>query len=138
MNFFKTSKAQGTIEYLVIIAIVIVISLVVVSIIINQTSSVSTTNQNATNLAWQTKEIQVLTLVTDSQGQGIILLTSNLTDRITIDNIELDDMPNSTSKQLFLGSTQKISLSNLTACAGQTQKYNIKLNYTTSDRKSVV
>ena len=53
-NFNKSnafdSVAQGTIEYLVIIAVVVVLSLVVVILMLNQASTVSEADQKMTNL----------------------------------------------------------------------------------------
>lgn len=125
-------NAQGTIEYLVIIAIVVVISLIVVVLLLNQTSSVSQTDQKTTNLAWKSKEIQVADFIADSQGRGTIILASNLSEGITLDSIVIDSVSNSASlKKIFFGSKNRFSLTNLPGCSGQNQKYTITLNYTT-------
>jgi len=127
-------RAQGTVEYLVIIAVVVVISLIVVGILITQTSSVSATDQKATNLAWKTKEVQIRDFVVDPQGRGTILLASNLPDGITMDSVVIESVNNpSGSKQMFLGSVQKFSLTGLVACSGQNQLYVITLNYISKD-----
>jgi hypothetical protein len=124
---------QGTIEYLVIIAIVIVISLVLVVLLLNQTSSVSETDQKNIVLSWQTKELSVVDFVSDASGQGIIIVKNNLPDNIVLDSIIIGDSTNSYSKQLFLGSTQRFSLNGLTECIQQNQKYEIIINYTTKN-----
>lgn len=131
-NFSKDLIAQGTIEYLVIIAVVVVIALIVVALVLNQTSSVSATDQKTTNLAWQSKEIQVKDFVVDAEGRGTIVLASNLPQGVTMDSIVIQSVSNSaSSKKLFLGAINDFSLTNLPACTGQNQKYSITLNYTT-------
>ncbi|MDD4251480.1 MAG: hypothetical protein PHX27_04795 [Candidatus ainarchaeum sp.] len=133
-NFeIQKNKAQGTIEYLVIIAIVVVISLVVVGLLISQTSSVSATDQKTTNLVWKTKEVQIMDFAVDLEGNGTMILNSNLIDGITLDSIVVGSSTNPSTKQMFLGSVQKFSLTNLTACTAQNQKYIITINYTTKE-----
>lgn len=123
------AKGQGTIEYLVIIAIVVVISLIVVGILITQTSSVSTTDQKTTNLSWKAKELQITDFVADASGNGIIFLASNLPEGAVIESIEVGSSINSSSKQVFFGSTQRFSLTNIFPCTMQNQEYEVKINY---------
>jgi uncharacterized protein (UPF0333 family) len=126
-------RGQGTIEYLVIIAVVVVISLIVVALVFSQTSGVSETQQRATNLAWKTKELQVVDLVVDSEGKGLILLAGNIPNGATLNRIEIEGASNSSSKKIFFGSSQKISLTDLPACNGKNQKYSVIIYYITKD-----
>ena len=126
-------KGQGTIEYLVIIAVVVVISLIVVGLVLNQTSSVSATDQKTTNLAWKTKELQIMDFAADAEGRGTIIINSNLPEGVTIDSIVIGDSTNPSTKQIFLGSNQRFSLTSLVACTLQNQKYTITINYTTRE-----
>ena len=126
-------KAQGTIEYLVIIAVVVIISLVVVGMLITQTSSVSATDQKTTNLAWKTKELQVMDFAADADGKGTVIVNSNLPEGVIINSIVIGDSTDLSTKQIFLGSVKKFSLTNLFACTSQNQKYTITINYTTRE-----
>ena len=53
------SKAQGTIEYLIIIAVIIVISLVVTSILTGFTSDAPTITEKSSKNYWQTQQLAV-------------------------------------------------------------------------------
>ena len=109
----KKATAQGTVEYLVIIAVVVVISLIVVGLVISQTSSVSESDKKATNLGWKTKEVQIMDFAVDAQGNGILALNSALPDSVRIDSVVIGSINNSSTKQLFLGSTP-VSYTHLT------------------------
>jgi len=127
------AKAQGTIEYLVIIAVVVVISLIVVGLVVTQTSSVTESDKKANNLGWKTKELQIADLAVDGSGNGTIVLSSNLIDKISIDSIVIGSATNSSAKQMFLGSTERISLENLPPCTNQNEAYTITINYHSAD-----
>ncbi len=122
-------KGQGTIEYLVIIAVVVVIALIVVGLLITQTSSVSATDQKTTNLAWKTKEVKIMDFAVSADGVGTIVLSSSLSEGVTLTSIIINSIDSPVSGQIFFSSNKSFSLSNLPFCTSQSQKYSITLNY---------
>ncbi len=84
-SFSKNSSAQGTIEYLVIIAIVIIISLVVVAMLLNTNNSeeISVSSNKVSNLIGQ-GGISVLDSITGEDGKAVISLQNNSGKKLTI------------------------------------------------------
>ena len=97
-NYFSTQRtiespkarsiAQGTIEYLVIIAIVVVISLVVVALLLNisetdSTQILSNKNQNIIGKSG----ISVIDSVISSTGDGVLSIQNNSGENLTLKRI---------------------------------------------------
>jgi len=84
-------KGQGTIEYLIIIAIIIVIALVVIGIVLSFTDQTQTTSEKESRAAWQSaypwaiidwdSNTSKLTLVVQNNTAGTLYLNS-----ITVDS----------------------------------------------------
>ena len=135
-------KAQGTVEYLVIISIVVTISLVVVGIstgIIG--GNVDSSAQASAKLSWLTKEISVTDAVVGSNGTAIFILKSNLNDFITITSLEIDGSAPKTleggaGKRIGMGEVYSAQVSGVAPCTGQGKKYSIKINYLSSNNLS--
>jgi hypothetical protein len=76
-NILMNSKAQGTIEYLVILAVVVVISLVVVSLMTSSAPSDSiSSSTNKISSSVGSGSISVTDVVLDSEGDGLITVSS--------------------------------------------------------------
>lgn len=86
----KAMNAQGTIEYLVIIAIVIVISLVIAGMLINSTGTASTIGTNSAKIQSQTNEISIADSAVDPNGELIISLKNNTADNLTLKSINVN------------------------------------------------
>ena len=89
-KFCKNFRAQGTIEYLVIIAIVVVISLVVVGL------STGLFNSSAGNINISTQKIgnvvgyggiSVVEVAVDSRGDGVLRLNNNSGDGFALTKV---------------------------------------------------
>ncbi|MGI6589454.1 MAG: hypothetical protein ACOX1V_02200 [Candidatus Iainarchaeum sp.] len=95
-NFNKShvfdSVAQGTIEYLVIIAVVVVLSLIIVALTINITSSpsqqISTSSEKLGNVA--VGGISVVESVSNLEGESLVVLSNNSSDGITLKKISVE------------------------------------------------
>jgi len=127
--FSKKETAQGTIEYLVIIAIVVVIALIVTSITITQTSSGTQTTQKSLVLDWASKPIRVTDLAVDSEGNGKIVLTSGSNEKMTITQLSIDGIISSQEELLFLSEQKVLTLSGLDACPTGGREYSIEITY---------
>ena len=66
------NKAQGTIEYLVIIAIIIVIALVVVGLLVNFISPIDNTSESAGQIGSLTREISLIESSVTTDGSYLL------------------------------------------------------------------
>ena len=86
------SIAQGTIEYLVVIAVVVVLSLIIVALTINVTSSPSqqivSSSEKLGNVA--VGGISVVESVSNLEGESLIMLSNNSSDGITLKKISVE------------------------------------------------
>nr|HPM86257.1 hypothetical protein [archaeon] len=92
----NNSIAQGTIEYLVVIAVVVVLSLVVVALVINVSSSPSqqvlSSSDKAGNVA--VGGISIVEAVSDLDGESLIRLSNNSSEGITLKKITVGENDN--------------------------------------------
>ncbi len=144
MHFFsklrKTSanSAQGTIEYLVILAVVVVISLVIVGLVASTVSSPSQQiNESGDKFSVVSGGISVVESVIDAQGDSLIRLSNNSSDAITLNRISVGGVDNDFSEQIVGLDSKVFSLSSLnSSCpceSGQKKvKCEFKIVYTTA------
>lgn len=117
MTFLKNTKAQGTIEYLVIIAIVIVIALIVVGILtgfLNTEGINQSTDQLQQTIG--TQGISITDIVTDTEN-GILNIKNTTGDNITITSITSTNkditVENVFDQTTSTGNTTQLSLERL-------------------------
>ena len=131
--------AQGTIEYLVIIAVIVVISLVVVGLFITLFDSPSQEIIDSSSKAGEVAVggISIVESVIDPQGDSLIRLSNNSSDSITLTRVSVGGVDNNFSEQL-VGLDSKIfrmsSLNSSCPCEeGQKDvKCEVKITYTTA------
>ena len=108
------NKAQGTIEYLVIIGVVVVLGLVVVGLLSSfgsQAQQVSTTGQKIQNL---TKSgISIIDSVSDVEGDSLFSLRNNSGETITLTEISNGSNVNNFNEVLPQNDTRTFSISDL-------------------------
>jgi surface protein len=120
-------KAQGTIEYLVILAVVVVIGLVVVSLLTNQTNT-QNINTTTDKIETQTRGgITVTEAYTDSTNENVLVLRNNDPKTQTLKTITTGNQTKIYNTKLQPGTTNTIKLNELdelecTCEAGQTSK----------------
>ncbi len=131
------SIGQGTIEYLIIIAIVVVIALVVVGLLtgfFSTGSGVTTTNQA---ISQQTQNIALTETALNQDGNYLLEIQSNETDYITINKITIDEEDQNyyTNNDLTLGTKALFIIPTTTICQEGTNKTakTITLTYTTKN-----
>jgi hypothetical protein len=114
-EFSKKSKAQGTIEYLVIIAIVVVIGLAVVSLVVGlvDADGVSYSVDKASN--WSNTLALTETSVT-TDGNYLVRLVNNDSDPVTITNVSIGGEDADYSEDLFMSSGQNFVISSSDVC----------------------
>ena len=125
-------RGQGTIEYLVIIAVVVVISLIVVGLFVNMTGSPSQEIIDSSNKLGTSSSggISVVEAVIDSAGDSLIRLNNNSSDAITLTKISVGGVDNSFSEQVVGMDSKVFSLSELSSgCACASGQKSVKCEY---------
>jgi uncharacterized protein (UPF0333 family) len=114
-NFFER-KGQGTIEYLIIIAIVVVIALVVVSTLVGFIESGSGANVQAQRSQLASQTIGVTETLVSSDGDFAINLLNNSGDRLTVTNVSVGDTNVNFSEDLAHGGSSFFKVSSGDVC----------------------
>ena len=131
--------AQGTIEYLVIIAVVVVISLVVVGLFItvfdSPSKEITDSSAQIGNVA--VGGISIVEAVIDYDGNSLIRISNNSSDAITLTKITVGGADNNFSEQLVGLDSKVFNLSSLNSncpcVSGQKNvKCEVKIIYTTA------
>ncbi|MFA5931480.1 MAG: GLUG motif-containing protein [archaeon] len=126
-------QGQGTIEYLVILAIIVVISLVVVGLTTNMVGSpstqISSTNDKIGNLT--SGGISVVEAVTDSAGDSIVRFQNNSGENITLTKIVSGGIENDYSQSILQGEKISIGVDSLNLnCPCTTGQEKVSCDYT--------
>ena len=124
----NNSSAQGTIEYLVILAVVVVISLVIIGLFTNVFSSPSQQiNESSDKFSVVSGGISVVESVIDFEGDSLIKLNNNSSDSITLTKISLGGVDNNFSEQLVGLDSKVFSLNALnSSCPCEEGQKNVK------------
>ncbi|MEK6958510.1 MAG: LamG domain-containing protein [archaeon] len=128
----QTNHAQGTIEYLVIIAVVVVISLIVVSMIGGMTGSSGDITKTTSKISSSTQAIAVIDTLAATTGQGAFTLRNNTGETITVNSISVDGTPKPINTQMALSDQKTFSVTGLIPCSTNQKSYNISITYTSS------
>jgi len=117
-----SKTAQGTIEYLVVLAVVVVISLVVAGVVSSnaQTQNISSSVGRIGNVT--SGGFSIADAVVDTAGNGLFYLQNNSNGNISITKVEVGGVDNNfLSTQLISGDKKLFSLSGLNSgcsCSG--------------------
>jgi len=140
MHNIPKLRAQGTTEYLLIIAVVVVISLVVIGVLMNQTSSINTTSASASKLKSYSGEFAVKDFVVGEDGNAIIVLQNNSGGVVNIQSIGIGNANRGTGgTQLTSASERTFSLSDISsacdcsASIGQKKTCDLNISYTSAE-----
>jgi len=126
----QAPAAQGTIEYLIIIAIVIVIALVVVATLTGFLSN-EELNENANNISFLSQEIAITESIQTTGGYLSLNLKSNTPDNITITNITTNNENSTFNTNLSPQETKNLIIKTNTCTQNQKTQNTITINYTT-------
>ena len=112
---FTNFKAQGTVEYLVIIAVVVVISLVVVGLFTGMFSNSSQQIRDSSSKlgSGTSGGISIVEAVLDFNGDSLVLVGNNSSDVITLTRISAGGVENDFSEQIVGMNSITFSLSDL-------------------------
>ena len=109
-------KAQGTIEYLVIIAIVVVIALVVVSLLVGLLDQGSDVSEKSNKLANWTNTLAVTETSVTPDGNYLVRLANNSGEELTVTNVQVGDTSGSYSQDLFMSGAQNFVVDSSEDC----------------------
>ncbi len=129
------TTGQGTIEYLVIIAIVVVLSLVVVSLLSNQLNTAGTISYSTSELKNRTgiNGISIVDATADGQGNGTIFLKNLNSDTLIITKIKIDGEEHPLEENSFVfGNTFGFNLTDIAVCDQTNKIYSIIIYFTNS------
>jgi len=132
-------KAQGTIEYLVVVAIVIVIGLLVVGLSTTFLDSSKGINITSGKIIASTGPISITEVAADIEGDGLIHLQNNSGENLTITRITLGEVDNNFSQNFISGESYLFSLGELgdgCACIGNEGEIincNLTITYTSAN-----
>ena len=133
-------KAQGTIEYLVIIAIVVVIALVVVGLLLQILGNFGTMSETSVKTSWKTAEPWAITDWSNTAGAVSLVIKNNSAETLQFNSINLratTDYNATVRPNIAPGATITITgLTTASTCvAGSKYSYpkaNISIDYNTS------
>ena len=133
--FSNDSRAQGTIEYLVIIAVVIVLSLVVVGLVVSQTDTSQQISSVGNELSLSTQVIGVTeSLIEPNDGNFVLKLLNNSGDFVTVSNVRVGDNNINFSEDMAQGSERIFRLNPTVACTpGKIVSESVVITYVTRD-----
>jgi len=135
------TKAQGTIEYLVIIAIVVVIALVVVGLLLQVMNQGSNIPETSAKTAWKSTEPWGIIDWSQTEEVLTIVLKNNTADTLEFNSITVGSGDaNSTAGNVAAYGTVVKTISGLTDCSGSRYSYpkagiSIDYNSTNIDNK---
>ena len=126
------NKAQGTIEYLVILSIIIVIGLLTVGMASTFLDSTNQINQSATSTINKANIISLTEPSITPDGNYLIRLTNNTGDTLTISSVTIEDTTKVYSESLQQGSAQNFVIDSSTVCnVGSNTTSTVTLTYVT-------
>jgi len=127
------NRAQGTIEYLVIIGVVVVISLVVASLLVGFMSSAQNVSSKSSKINAILGNIAIIEAVMSEDGNYFITLKNNSGDNLTISKIEVGDKVAEPNKSVSLNGEESFIITSSMVCEeGQLISSEIKITYLTS------
>jgi len=108
------ARGQGTIEYLVVVAVIVVISLIVVALIASQSDSFQGISSTANKIGSSSSTISISEAVVDSGGDGLVSFSNNSGGLLIITGLSVGGVDfNYPSTNLYQGETKTFSLSGL-------------------------
>jgi len=131
------SIAQGTVEYLVIVAVIIVIGLIVVGVASSFLDSSGGISSGIGGLSSIIDPISITETVVDSDGNGYSAFQNNSGETLTVTKITLGDVDNNYNKTVVSGGAVVFELNNLSSgctCTtpGETKTCSMIIYYTSS------
>ena len=130
-----STRAQGTIEYLVIIGIVVVISLVVVGLLMSQMDSSVNVSKTSGKIGGLAQSIGITeSLISPTDGNFVVKLLNNSGSTITVSNVKIGDSNVNFSEDLAQSGSMLFKVRTDTNCElGKVVSQNVIVTYVTAE-----
>jgi hypothetical protein len=129
---FGKKGAQGTIEYLVILAVIIVVGLIVVSLLINSTAPAASVSSTTGKIGGWTNAISVTETSISPDGNYLVRLANNTGAPLTVKTVKVGDQEVNYSEDLFQGNQQNFKITSDMVCEiGQSVTGDLVVTYVT-------
>ncbi len=123
-------KGQGTIEYLVILAVIVVVALIVVSLMINSTAPAQGISSGVSKLSTQSAPISIVDASINPDGNVYLKLGNQTGENVTVKSIEIDGTPIPQEQLVTTNSNQGFVIpTNIICSEGSSTSIEIKINY---------
>ncbi len=129
------NKAQGTVEYLVIVSIVVVLSLVVVGVVTGQVSSSASVSKTTSKISSISQSIGLTeSLISPTDGNFVLKLLNNSGNTITVSNVKIGDNNTNFSEDLPQGGSKFFKVGTNTNCEqGKIISQDVLITYVTPE-----
>ena len=114
---YSMVRAQGTIEYLIIIAIIVVIGLVVVSLMTGMLSPASGVSASINKASVWSNSIALTESSVNPDGNYLVRLANMSGEEFTITNVQVGDTNANYSEDLFQGNAQNFVVDSSDVCS---------------------
>jgi hypothetical protein len=129
---FGKKGAQGTIEYLVILAVIIIVGLIVVSLLINSTAPAASVSSTTGKIGGWTNAISVTETSISPDGNYLVRLANNTGVPLTVKTVKVGDQEVNYSEDLFQGNQQNFKITSDMVCEiGQSVTGDLVVTYVT-------
>ncbi len=131
---FENKLAQGTIEYLVVLAVIVVVSLVVVSLLVNSTMPAQGISSAVSTISATSNPIAIKEAVINEDGDYFLTLKNNTGENLVISKINVGNKLAEPSKNLFVGGEGAFLITSEMVCnEGEVVVNEINVTYLTSN-----
>ena len=130
-SFQRSLRAQGTIEYLVVIAVVIVLALVVIGLLTSLSSPAGAVVKSSSELKNKlgVGGLNVVDVVAGSNEDGLLVLQNVSSDPLTVYKVSIDGADHNFCDLIAAGSQLSLKLDNINACNGSNKNYTVKVYF---------
>lgn len=129
MKKLSNYKAQGTIEYLIIVAIVIVIALVVVGILLSVNPGTGVAERNA-KISWQSTEPWAITDWYSDTSELTVVLKNNTSGTLGLNSITIDGTTTTVGENVVAGQSRVVVLTK--ACTNFYSYDEVEIDFNTA------
>ncbi len=127
-------RAQGTIEYLVILAIIVVISLVVVALMANSTAPAQGVSATTSQISAATNPISITDAIVSEDGNYYFKLKNNTGQNVTIKSINIGEETANPERKIFMsGEMGFVIRADIVCREGEIVVNEINITYLTSN-----
>jgi len=124
-------RAQGTVEYLVVIAVVIVLSLIVVGLVVTQVDNSSNVTTTSSEISTKigVSGLSLASSVMGADENGLLVLKNISVENLILNKIIVDGVDHNFFVSLFANDELSFKLQNVAQCVGEKKSYSVKVEY---------